>query len=290
MLALALMLFAYTVGVTASHLAKQTLDPSHVLVDRSFLLIPALPMWIVAKRLRAGLVYPLKVGDWSAACDLSLLPVRTWAAALGPAVLFLALPSLVFFQLSVQFEPVTTGRLWPLLPKVLSLSALNGLAEELLFRGFLMVPLVGLLGARSGIWLQALFFAIHHWGASPGLLAGLPVALLVTLLGLLLGRSALATGGIGWAVALHACLVEIPPEASVSRVTPSATASTRRAPLRGSGRRPRAGATGSGRHRCLHVALHPAMGLPDRGPDLDCRFEGTSGRRAAAEGTWCALP
>ena len=96
-----------------------------------------------------------------------------------------------------------TGVLLEWFATILGLSVLNGFAEELLFRGLLLIPLVGLLGSNRGNWFQAAFFGFHHWGASSDIIAGLPMAIILTLLGVLFGKSVLATRGISWAIVFH---------------------------------------------------------------------------------------
>jgi len=204
-LALALMIAAYAVGETVSRVALRAVNPANTFFHRSFLLIPAIPMLVVALRFSSR-PYPLKLGNWKARCNVAMLSRQDWVTAMRGALLYFALPALLLFQAGVRFEPVKTGQLWAWLPTILGLSALNGFAEELLFRGLMMIPLVEFLGLRKGLWFQAAFFGLHHWGASPAAIAGLPVAVILTLLGALFGRSTLETGGLAWAVVFHAAL------------------------------------------------------------------------------------
>lgn len=78
LLILALMLTAYVIGVAVSRLGQQALQPVNLFVNRSFILVPAIPMLIVARCLRSELTYPLKLGDWRVRCDLRVLVFPGW--------------------------------------------------------------------------------------------------------------------------------------------------------------------------------------------------------------------
>jgi membrane protease YdiL (CAAX protease family) len=82
-----------------------------------------------------------------------------------------------------------------------------GIAEELLFRGWLLGELSLQLGRRSALWFQALIFSLVHirFNLPPLALLGLLLGLL--LLGLLLGRLHQRDGQIWAAVGLHGGLV-----------------------------------------------------------------------------------
>lgn len=222
LLAASTMLLAYLAGVVVSRCAKLAVDPAggipledladagRALFERSFLLIPALPMLVVGYLLcREEL--PFRFGDWRAklprrASAETTEGSRTWRDATLWALLLVGLPGFVLMQSTVGFAPVKTGTLWPALFPVLALALLNGFAEELLFRGLIQTALVSYLGAQWAVLLQAIFFAIHHWGASPSLIAGAPMALLLVLAAVWMGRSVLATHGLGWAVCFHVML------------------------------------------------------------------------------------
>ena len=83
-----------------------------------------------------------------------------------------------------------------------------GVAEELLFRGWLLGELSLLLGAQRGLWLQGALFSLAHtrFNLPPLLLLTLLGGLL--LLGLALGLQRRADGGLLWgAIGLHGGLV-----------------------------------------------------------------------------------
>ena len=84
------------------------------------------------------------------------------------------------------------------------LALFNGFTEEFLFRGLIQPALIDFLGKWPGLVFQGLFFGFLHWGSSPELIAGLPMALAATALGILWGYSVICTRGIAWAVLCHA--------------------------------------------------------------------------------------
>ncbi len=207
-LRLSVMLLAYFVGVALSRYARFLIDPADTIVDRGFMLLGALPMIAVAAAFGTLRDHPLRIGDWSVATRLFSRDGEEtpWSRRLPAALLFVALPVAILLQLSVGFAPFTSGRIWQILPVILALALLNGTIEELLFRGMIQPPLIGFLGPGWGIWLQALFFGVHHWGASPSLIAGLPTAVFLVLVGAVFGKSALETRGLGWAISVHVAL------------------------------------------------------------------------------------
>lgn len=218
LLAVAAMLLAYLGGVIVSRYAKLAVDPpggiplenladaGRALVERSFILSPAIPMLVVGYLLcREDL--PLRFGDWRARTSSGASEgTGTWGRSLLWALLLIGVPGFLLMQSTVGFAPVKTGNLWPALLPVIALAVLNAFSEELLFRGLIQTPLVKYLGAGWGVSLQAIFFAIHHWGASPSLIAGAPMALILVSVAIWMGRSVLATGGLAWAISFHAIL------------------------------------------------------------------------------------
>ncbi|MEE9217836.1 MAG: type II CAAX endopeptidase family protein [Acidobacteriota bacterium] len=72
---------------------------------------------------------------------------------------------------------------------------LGPLVEEFLFRGLILQGLIGRYGARAGILLSSILFALYHFNPWQGAAA--------LTLGLLLGWVTHRAGHIGYAVALH---------------------------------------------------------------------------------------
>ncbi len=200
------MILAYVLGVFLSRYLKETIVISNIFFNRSLLLIPVIPMFIVAFSTKPQMNNLLAIGDWSQKCELRFLGGLDWKRALIVTILFIAIPSFLLFQAGVEFEPFKTGAIWAWASRIIGLSLLNGFIEELLFRGLMMTPLIALLGIRKGIWFQAIYFGFHHFGASPELIAGLPMAVILIFLGVLFGYGTWGTKGLAWAVVLHAML------------------------------------------------------------------------------------
>lgn len=97
--------------------------------------------------------------------------VRCGLLGLAKAAVLLAFVSL---GLLLSHQARWAGS-WPAAPRLLNVLALGcgvGLAEELLFRGWLWGELELLVGARRALLLQAGIFALAHpWYREPGLLA-----------------------------------------------------------------------------------------------------------------------
>ncbi len=216
LLAISAMLLAYLLGVVFSRYAKLAIDPTggiplrgladgaRALVERGFILLPALPM------LGVGLFFyreelPLRFGDWSARAG-SGPGSQTWGRSMLWVLALIGLPCFLLLQSTVGFAPIRSGSLWPALVPVILLALFNAFSEELLFRGLIQTPLVEDLGVRPGLILQAVFFAIHHWGASPSIAGGAPLALLLFFAAWWMGLAVVATRGLGWAIAFHAIL------------------------------------------------------------------------------------
>lgn len=132
---------------------------------------------------------------WRRAC-LRLCVMLIGLAALG----LLARPQL-------SFDPAR----WPsFFGRVLG-GTNNSFIEELLFRGMLLPALLVRLGAGPANWLQAVLFSVIHWSyvgdGTWGPIQQEAVKLgLYTGIGLLFGRAALETRGIGISTLLHALI------------------------------------------------------------------------------------
>ncbi len=179
------------------------------LLDRSVLLVPAIPMLgVLWMRRQSHLEHIFRVGTWTDPVASWSIGGRypTWGLLLLGWLSLVALPAALLMQAQVGFAPFRSGTAWAALPALSALALLNGFTEELLFRGFIQSALVACLGRTKGVWLQAAFFGIHHWGASPGAAAGFPAMIFTVLLGALWGRSVLKTRGLGWAVVTHASI------------------------------------------------------------------------------------
>lgn len=142
-------------------------------------------------------------GQWDApAADVIWLGIRneSWATlGLGLAVFATAATGVVTFgQLRVPISGFAC--LSPYLPWIIMFSASNAFAEEVVFRLGILVPLFGKLDDGQIVLLSAIAFGMPHLRGMP---AGLIGAAMAGLLGWLLAKSVIETGGVFWAWFLH---------------------------------------------------------------------------------------
>jgi len=187
--------------------ATSIVDGLRFALHRSFLLMPILPMalvWRLGPR-DLGRPVPLRFGDWSTRTrvKLPLLGHVSWSWAFLIVAVFVGIPFFLVFQSQVGFEPLTSGVLLRMAPALLLMAFANGVVEEVVFRGFFLSALTPATGIRAAVWLQAIFFGLHHFGSSPVPMQALTTMLVSTLVGYLLGRSVVGTRGLGWAVLIH---------------------------------------------------------------------------------------
>ena len=218
-LGLGVMMFTYLVGVAVSRFAFQQIRPKGgipfesqsdifpALWERSFLLWPAIPMlavyWLFFKK-DSG--QTLAWGQWrpNGSVDTSPSPRGDWRKYLLYFTLLIVLPIAVMMQAGVGFRPILNGNGLVFIGPLMALALFNAFSEELIFRGLFQPAFVERFGATVGIAMQGVFFGVHHWGASPDLIAELPTAIATCALGILWGYSVLATRGIAWAIITHA--------------------------------------------------------------------------------------
>ncbi len=176
---------------------------------RLWFLIPlALLMGLVALLYRPAPGEPapaLGVGDWSVASrsfSMKEKPMRWSRFLLGGYLGFVVLLGL-FLQAGVGFAPITGGGLARLWWAVLAAALVNAAVEEIVYRGLLQPAFLRLGGAGPGLWTTGMLFGLLHWGLSVGVLAALPVSLMIGLGAVAWGKAAWETRGIGWPIAAH---------------------------------------------------------------------------------------
>lgn len=128
---------------------------------------------------------------------------QTWLAKLFGGYLLFVVILLVLIQLPIGFAPIVSGSLWPLLTAVLIAALANAAAEEVVYRGFIQPAFIRYGGAGAGLWVQGLFFGVIHWGLSVGVLAALPVSLMIGFGSIVWGKAAYETRGLGWTIVAH---------------------------------------------------------------------------------------
>lgn len=93
------------------------------------------------------------------------------------------------------------GKVLPLLPAIILLSALNAITEELTFRAPLLASSHEVIGKQHALWLSSVFFGLAHViNGSPQGIIGF---VLISLAAYLYGKSMLETGGSFWAIVMH---------------------------------------------------------------------------------------
>lgn len=215
--AFALMAAAYLVGNGLSGFLHVVVAPDTILADAPVALrfiasrclygfavsVPMLLAWRGAYGGWPGFL--LSLGDWSVKTRLGRSdPLRSWRALLPVIGVLVGVPFFFLLQWQVDFGPMASGRLPALLPWIAAMAVANATAEELVFRGFLQGAAVRAVGAPLGMWLIAMVFGLHHWGASFAPLASMGGALAVGVGSVLFAKSAHETGGLAWAIVVHA--------------------------------------------------------------------------------------
>lgn len=165
-----------------------------------------LPMFLVLiAGLRDRTTVPLRFGDWKIETRLGRNDSpRSWGRIWLWFLLFIAIPMFLLMQANVGFGPLESGRLTILIPFIAAMALANAFAEELIFRGLLQGVAVRAVGPAAGVWLIAVLFGLHHWGASFAPLASLGGSALIGAGSALFGKSVIETKGLGWAVTAHA--------------------------------------------------------------------------------------
>jgi len=174
------------------------------------LLVPMLIAWFATfQRDRTG--WPpltFRIGKLTETSrDFSIkTPVRpVWRELLGGYGFFCVVMFIVM-QLNVGFRPIVNGTFWALLPAILVAAVGNAIAEEFVFRGLIQPAFIRAAGVGVGLWSQGVMFGLMHWGVSVGVLAALPVSLLIGLGSVVWGKTALDTQGLGYVVIAHAMI------------------------------------------------------------------------------------
>lgn len=123
-----------------------------------------------------------------------------WAAVGSIFALLMGLAVFVYMWTTVVPSPGTMGRAALYLPAALLAAALNAFAEEMLYRGVLLGPLLRLTGPRQAILMTAVLFGISHYYGIPAGLLGVGLSFIA---GCIFGRSMVDTRGLAWPWVMH---------------------------------------------------------------------------------------
>ena len=162
-------------------------------------------VWLVFGQ-RAGAGHPaFGFGNWLVKSRdlIASEPLQSWLAKLLGGYMIFIVVLVVLIHAPVGFKPIIEGTLWPLFAAVLVAAAANAIAEEVVYRGFIQPAFIQYGGVAAGLWMQGLFFGIIHWGLGVGVLAALPVSLLIGIGSVVWGKATYETGGLWWAIAAH---------------------------------------------------------------------------------------
>ena len=168
-----------------------------------FLLPLALSMALAALLYREKL--RLGIGDWSVASRSFAMSEKpqSWWRFLSRGYLLFILVVALSLQAGIGFAPILDGRLARLWWAVLGAALVNAAVEEIVYRGLLQPAFIRLGGVGPGLWATGLLFGLLHWGLSVGVLAALPVSLLIGLGSVAWGKAAYETRGLAWPIAAH---------------------------------------------------------------------------------------
>ena len=118
-----------------------------------------------------------------------------WTLSLG--ITFL---TALFMRLQFRPSLADLRRVLPLLPVIALFSSTNALSEEILYRLAVIVPLAQQMDPTWLLLLSAVLFGTPHLRGMP---SGLVGALMAGVLGWLLAKSMLESGGFFWAWWIH---------------------------------------------------------------------------------------
>ena len=158
-------------------------------------------LWMA--RGRASFAY-LTWGDWRGS------PLGMW----GRRSLLSAAVAVWIWALytAISLEPAgAEARSWFLLI-ALAKAMLTGVGEEAAYRGIIQPAAILRFGVPLGIIVQSCLYTAFHLHLGPILWSQPGFLLAVMLLGLMFGAVTRATGGIGWACAVHVainCVIEL---------------------------------------------------------------------------------
>jgi membrane protease YdiL (CAAX protease family) len=158
-------------------------------------------LWMA--RGRASFAY-LTWGDWRGS------PLGMWGRRL---FLFATLVAWIWaLYTGISLPPAgAEARSWFLLIALLK-AMLTGVAEEAAYRGIIQPAAILRFGVPLGIIVQSCLYTSFHLHLGPVLWSQPGFLLAVMLLGLTFGAVTRATGGIGWASAVHVainCVIEL---------------------------------------------------------------------------------
>ncbi len=123
-----------------------------------------------------------------------------WGTTGLELTLVISLVTATFMWLGLRGSGASLRRAGPLAGWIVLLAASNALAEELIFRVALAGALAGAVEPETLMAASALLFGAAHYRGVPGGAAGV---LMAAVLGWILMKSVVETGGLFWAWSIH---------------------------------------------------------------------------------------
>jgi len=182
-----------------------------VMVDS---LVQAIPMALMlgmamAVGMRRSQLYLVK-GDLHARSSMGLFGHRSWRVLIIPLAIVLAAISLSFLLFRLRSQTLTTSAVTSALPILILFPVLNAINEEIRFRNVFLAAGLPLFGPTSILLMTSVFFGLAHFGSFLGTsgaggttASGLVYAGGAALIGWILGRATLDTGGMVAAWIIH---------------------------------------------------------------------------------------
>ena len=133
---------------------------------------------------------------------LGTKPTLRWNVFGRNLAILISLGTLAFLSIAGRPSVDVLPSLVPLIPVIVLTAALNAFNEEVTFKSSFLSVLEGPAGRKQGLLLVAVFFGFAHFYGMP---YGIVGVLMAGVLGWLLGKSMLETGGLFWAWFIHFC-------------------------------------------------------------------------------------
>ncbi len=119
----------------------------------------------------------------------------------GPIfALYISGGTLVFLVLAGRPSLAAVPQMIPVMPYIVLIAAANAWSEEISYRASLLAPLRPIVGDTQALLITAALFGLGHYQGIPSGIVGVGMA---GVLGWLLGKSMVETGGVFWAWFVH---------------------------------------------------------------------------------------
>jgi len=138
---------------------------------------------------------PAKSVDW-----LGIGEDETWLSLGLSLSFFITFITAIFIYFQFKKENINIKPVIPYLPWIILFSLTNSFAEEIIYRFGVIIPLYGNVDKDIILLISAITFGLAHFKGMPNGIIGV---LMSSLLGWLLAKSVIETGGYFWAWSIH---------------------------------------------------------------------------------------